>query len=531
MKGNSDSKRNTKKQLRGKVFAIVLMYMLSCMPVPYLEAISVQTVAAEVAGQADTDTGSTTGTDTGTTTGTETGSTSGTDTGSTTGTDTGSTTGTDTGSTTGADTGSTTGTDTGSTTGTDTGSTTGTDTGSTTSTETTGTTASAGSSKFNTKIKKLSGGKFIKKGKWYYYRKKNGKLAVNGLYKIRKKIYYLDSKGRRRFGWKKIDGVKYYFGKSKQGYMYRGKWATIKGKRYYFTENGETLKGWQVIGGKQYYFKKGGYVCTTSKKKDGVRCYFNSNGEVCQIGSSISVASPCALIMEVKSGKIIYAKNPDLAHANASTTKIMTAILALEKAKLTDTVKVSAYAASMEPTKLGMVAGDSFKLEDLLYSLLVASGNDTAVALAEHVSGTVTKFVAKMNKRAAALGCTNTHFATPNGLDAGRTHYTTARDLAIMARHALNFSKFRQIVQTASYSIRSYQGRYYSVGTTNALLNNMAYVKGIKTGFTRKAGYCFVGLITGKNGKEYITVDLGASNSAQRWSDARTLLAYAYTRG
>ena len=383
---------------------------------------------------------------------------------------------------------------------------------------------------FNTKVKKLSGGKFVKKGKWYYYRRKNGKYAVNGLYKIKKKIYYLDSKGRRRFGWKKIDGVKYYFGKARQGWMYCSTWAKIGGKRYYFDESGQMVKGWQVIGGKEYYLKKSGALCTTSKKRDGVRWYFNSRGEVTQAGTSLNIASPCGLIMEVKSGKIIYAKNPDLAHANASTTKIMTAILALENAKLTDTVKVSAYAASMEPTKLGMVTGDSFKLEDLLYSLLVASGNDTAVALAEHVSGSVSKFAAKMNKKAVKLGCTNTHFVTPNGLDAGRNHYTTARDLAKIARYALNFSKFRQVVSTSSYSIRSNLGRYYSVGTTNALLNNMAYVKGIKTGYTRKAGYCFVGLITGKNGKEYITVDLGAGSSAQRWADARTLLSYAYSR-
>ena len=500
--------RSGKKQLRRKVLAIVCLYLLSVMPAPYLEFLAVSPAAAAEADPAGGEKGS------------ETDGTGGqdVDTGESGSSDTGEGGSTNTGESGTSDTGNSGSTETGNA-------------GTSDSTEVApGGSAAAGITAFNTKVKKLSGGKFVKKGKWYYYRRKNGKYAVNGLYKIKKKIYYLDSKGRRRYSWKKIDGVKYYFGKAKQGWMYRSTWAKIGGKRYYFDASGKMARGWQVINGKEYYFKKNGAVCTTSKKRDGVRWYFNSKGEVTQAGSSLNIASPCGLVMEVKSGKIIYAKNPDLAHANASTTKIMTAILALENAKLTDTVKVSAYAASMEPTKLGMVTGDSFKLEDLLYSLLVASGNDTAVALAEHVSGSVSRFAAKMNKKAGSLGCTNTHFVTPNGLDAGRDHYTTARDLGKIARYALKFSKFRQVVATSAYSIRSNLGRYYSVGTTNALLNNMAYVKGIKTGYTRKAGYCFVGLITGKNGKEYITVDLGAGSSTQRWADARTLLSYAYSR-
>ena len=498
-------------QLRPRRVLVLLasMYLIACLPFPYFKAsglISAVAQETEPSGTGETEPGGTGETEPGGTGETEPSGTGETEPSGTSETEAGSTTETEQGSTTE------------------------TEQGGTTVTKPSGTTKPAAVSKFNTRIRKLSGGKWVKKGKWYYYRKRNKKYALNGLYKIKKKVYYLDSKGRRRFGWKKIEGVKYYFGKSRQGYMYRKTWASIGGKRYYFDETGRTVTGWQIINGKQYFFKKNGTVCTTSKKKDGVRFYFNKNGEVQRIGTTLNVASPCALIMEVDSGKIIYGKNPDLAHANASTTKIMTAILALENAKLSDTVQVSAYAASMQPTKLGMVAGDSFRLEDLLYSLLVASGNDTAVALAEHVSGSVSRFAAKMNSRAAALGCTNTHFVTPNGLDAGLNHYTSAHDLALMARHALKFSKFRQIVSTGSYSIRSNQGRYYSIGTTNALLGNMASVRGIKTGFTRKAGYCFVGLTKGKSGKEYITVDLGAGNSAQRWADARTLLGYAYSR-
>ena len=233
--------------------------------------------------------------------------------------------------------------------------------------------------------------------------------------------------------------------------------------------------------------------------------------------------------MNADTGQIIYGKNENVAHANASTTKIMTCILALENCKLNEKVKFSPYAASIEPSKLYANAGEIFYLKDLLYSLMLPSHNDPAVAIAEHVSGSTAKFVKLMNKKAAEIGCTNTHFATPNGLDAGYNHYTTASDLAKIAQYAIKKPMFRKLVSTGYYSFSNLNtGRSYSIGTTNALLGNVPGVQGMKTGYTNKAGYCFVGLSYSARGNTYISVVLGADSSSARWQDSRTLLTYAY---
>ena len=169
------------------------------------------------------------------------------------------------------------------------------------------------------------------------------------------------------------------------------------------------------------------------------------------------------------------------------------------------------------------------QLKDLLYSLMLPSHNDTAVAIAEHVSGSTAKFVKLMNKKAAEIGCTNTQSATPNGLDAGYNHYTTASDLAKIAQYAIKKPMFRKLVSTGYYSFSNLNtGRSYSIGTTNALLGNVPGVQGMKTGYTNKAGYCFVGLSYSARGNTYISVVLGADSSSARWQDSRTLLTYAY---
>ena len=137
-----------------------------------------------------------------------------------------------------------------------------------------------------------------------------------------------------------------------------------------------------------------------------------------------------------------------------------------------------------------------------------------------------------MNKKAKELGCTNTHFVTPNGLDAGLNHYTTASDLAIMARYAIKDPTFRKLINTRSYSFRSINTkRKFTISTTNALLGNQAGVIGLKTGETNKAGHCFVGLCRSKKGNTYISVTLGGPSSAARWRDSKILLNYAYLRG
>jgi len=160
--------------------------------------------------------------------------------------------------------------------------------------------------------------------------------------------------------------------------------------------------------------------------------------------------------------------------------------------------------------------------------LMLPSHNDTAIALAEYVNGSTTNFVKKMNEKARALGCTNTNFVTPNGLDSGVNHYSTALDLSKIARYAMKNSTFRQIIATSSYSFKSGMGYSYKVYTTNELLGKTKGVIGMKTGYTKKAGNCFVGAVKAKNGKMYISVTLGATTETKRWSDAKTLLQYAY---
>ena len=244
---------------------------------------------------------------------------------------------------------------------------------------------------------------------------------------------------------------------------------------------------------------------------------------------SLTLYAKSAVLMDAESGRILYEKNGYEILPMASTTKIMTCILALENGDLNDYAEVSSYASGMPKVHLGARSGEFFRLEDLLYSLMLPSHNDTAVAIAEHVSGSTAKFVKLMNKKAAEIGCTNTHFATPNGLDAGYNHYTTASDLAKIAQYAIKKRMFRKLVSTSYYSFSNLNtGRSYSIGTTNALLGNVPGVQGMKTGYTNKAGYCFVGLSYSARGNTYISVVLGADSSSARWQDSRTLLTYAY---
>ena len=327
-----------------------------------------------------------------------------------------------------------------------------------------------------------------------------------------------------------IDGKNYFFGTRNQGYLIKNSLVRYKGNYYYVGKDGSMVTGWVTDkSGNRYYFGKDGKAVTGKHKLKGTNYYFNQNGALTHTGLNYNISSDCALLMNADTGKIVYAKNENVAHANASTTKIMTCILALENCKLNEKVKFSSYAASIEPSKLYANAGEVFYLKDLLYSLMLPSHNDTAVAIAEHISGSSAKFVNLMNKKAAEIGCTNTHFATPNGLDAGYNHYTTASDLAKIAQYAIKKPMFRKLVSTSYYSFSNLNtGRSYYVGTTNSLLGNVPGVAGMKTGYTRKAGYCFVGLSHSAKGNTYISVVLGGSSSSERWQDSQRLLTYAY---
>ncbi len=239
-----------------------------------------------------------------------------------------------------------------------------------------------------------------------------------------------------------------------------------------------------------------------------------------------------AVLMDGETGRVLYEKEGDAPRPMASTTKVMTCILALENSAGDDYVAVSENAAAQPDVQLNMQAGEQYYMEDLLYSLMLKSHNDTAVAIAEHLGGTVEGFAAMMNEKAAEIGCTDTHFVTPNGLDAedeGGEHHTTAKDLALIMRYALNNKTFLHITQTRDYTFSDIsKKRQFSVHNTNALLDMTDGVLSGKTGFTGNAGYCYV-CACEKNGKTMIVSLLGCGwpgNKNYKWKDTLKLLEY-----
>lgn len=243
-----------------------------------------------------------------------------------------------------------------------------------------------------------------------------------------------------------------------------------------------------------------------------------------------------AVLMDADSGRILFAKNGQDERPMASTTKIMTCILALENRKPEDKVTVSAKAASQPEVRLGMREGQQFYLKDLLYSLMLESHNDSAVAIAEHIAGSVEGFADMMNEKARELGCTDTYFITPNGLDASDEtgiHHTTAADLAAVMKYCIMDSPqaeaFLQITGTKEYQFKDCEGQgSYRCANHNSFLNMMEGAFSGKTGFTADAGYCYVGALS--DGERTFIVALLAcgwpNNKGYKWSDTRKLMNY-----
>lgn len=264
-----------------------------------------------------------------------------------------------------------------------------------------------------------------------------------------------------------------------------------------------------------------------------------------------------ACLMDADSGRVLYEKNADEVRAMASTTKIMTLIVALEYANENDIVTVSPYAASMPDVQLNIMAGEQYRLGDLYYAMMLESFNDVAVTIAEYIGecyalnqddGTantdikarsyddskkyVRTFAKLMNEKAKELGCENTYFITPNGLDAedeNGKHSTTAKELAVIASYAIKNERFNDITGTRQYSFCEVNGtRNCSAYNKDAFLNQMNGAFGIKTGFTGNAGYCFVGALK-SDGRTFISVVLGSgwpSNRTYKWKDTRKLMEY-----
>ena len=228
-----------------------------------------------------------------------------------------------------------------------------------------------------------------------------------------------------------------------------------------------------------------------------------------------AVSAASAIVMDAKSGRILYAKNINTQMPMASTTKIMTAIVALEHGKLEDIVEVSAAAAQVEGSSMYLEAGEHLTLQDLLYGLMLVSGNDAAAAIAEHIAGGESAFVAMMNQKAAEIAALQTHFENPHGLPSD-THYSTTEDMAKITAYGLKIPAFAEIVATESKNL-PWEGRDYDRVLTNhnKLLRLYPDCIGVKTGFTKAAGRCLV-TAAARDNMTLICVTLNAPDD---WND------------
>ncbi len=246
-----------------------------------------------------------------------------------------------------------------------------------------------------------------------------------------------------------------------------------------------------------------------------------------------TIYSKGSVLIEKDSKRVLYEKNAHEKMAMASTTKIMTCIVAIESGKLDEIVTVSGKAARAPKVKLNLKTGEKQKLGDLLYSLMLESHNDTAVAIAEHVGGSVEEFCAMMTEKAKAIGAENTCFETPNGLD-GQAHYSTPYDMALIAAYALDNPEFVKIINTPQIEIPTTQlegSKKHALINKNRFLSQYEGAEGVKTGYTSKAGHCFVGAVK-KEDMELIGVALGAGwdskGKSRKYTDVIKLMNYGY---
>lgn len=242
------------------------------------------------------------------------------------------------------------------------------------------------------------------------------------------------------------------------------------------------------------------------------------------IAAEPSLHCEAAVLMDAFSGRILYEKRADFKRPIASITKIMTAIVTIESGRLNEIVTVSPRAARIGGSTLGLRSGERISVRDLLYALMLRSANDAAVALAEHLAGDVQTFADLMTRKAREIGAINTQFSNPHGLDQPE-HFSTAHDIALIARYALRNNLFSAIVRTKTVKISRAGGSYeQQINNINKFLNTYPTAVGIKTGYTSGAGRCLVGAAE-NNGRTLIAVVL---NSSQRYRDCTSLMDYGF---
>ncbi len=239
------------------------------------------------------------------------------------------------------------------------------------------------------------------------------------------------------------------------------------------------------------------------------------------------VKAAAVMLVDARTGRVLYHHNALEPRPVASTQKLLTALIVAEEGNLWKPVRIMPEDTQAEPTKLYLKPGQMYSRYALLKALLVKSANDAAVALARDNAGSVERFAAKMNARAARLGASNSHFVNPNGLPEPAQH-STARDMAIIARSAYFNPVLREIMQTKAYSFRYADGGTRQLVNTNRVLRLYPYCNGMKTGYTNAAGHCLIS--SGRlNGRDVIAVVLG-SNKARIWNESASLLAWGLSR-
>ena len=275
----------------------------------------------------------------------------------------------------------------------------------------------------------------------------------------------------------------------------------------------------------------GGFFVIFGKREGGTHASLSDNTETTLFlsgnaaGADISVSARSAVLIEASSGEVIWAKNPDTRMPMASTTKIMTALVALELGDITKKVKISPLAVGVEGSSIYLSENEVLTLEELLYAMMLESANDAAAAIAIEIGGSIEGFAELMNKKAQSMGLCNTHFENPHGLD-GETHYTTARELALIAREALSNETFRKIVSAHKKVIPLGNGEGARVLVNhNKMLDRYEGATGVKTGFTKKSGRCLVSSAE-RDGLTFIAVTLNAPDD---WNDHENMLNLAFS--
>lgn len=248
-----------------------------------------------------------------------------------------------------------------------------------------------------------------------------------------------------------------------------------------------------------------------------------------------NIAAQGAALIDGKTGRLLWEKNGETPFAMASTTKIMTAILVLEQGDLEDTVTVSKNAAHQPEVHMDLKEGEQWRVGDLLSAMMLRSYNDAAVALAEHISGSVEKFCVEMTRKAEEIGARDTVFGSPNGLDSHLTdaqHHSTAYDMSLIAAYALENETFRKIVAQPEISVADIEGKHIcNVTNADRFLKEYSGALGIKTGYTNKAGHCFVGAAERDDVLLISTVlgsGWGTAGKEKKWTDTKALMEYGF---